>query len=374
MLSNTERRIINVIRENQAISRIEIVKKLKLSKPVVSIGVKRLLELGFVKEVEYNHTSKKFGRNRIGLSFIPECMYIIGLDIGGTKLKAIIGDLDGNIVRSVKFATKGINSKKLLIELIYDAIYKLKDGFGKTIIGIGIGIPGTLDVNRRIAKYMPAFDLRDVNLKEPLEKEFNLPIFIENDVTLDAYAEIRIGAGKEFKNLLLVSIGTGIGAGIVIDKKIYSGSTGKAGEIGNMVTDWGKEKRFIKNAFGPLENWFSGASLERKLIKLGIDNLEKGFRIMEKSEEIGNIIKEGIYHTGIAISNTILILNPEAVILKGGIGYNQYDKIMSYMMPLIKEIIPIEILENTQFKKGKIKEFGVAVGALFFTQNSILKI
>lgn len=374
MLNNTERRILNIIRENKSISRIEIVERLKLSKPVVSVHIKKLIELGFVRENKENHTSKKFGRRRIGLSFVPDCMYVIGIDIGGTKLEGIIGDLDGNIVRSLKYSTRGITTQKELEGLLTKTVAKLKDKFLKNIIGIGIGVPGTVEPDLGVVKYMPAFGLRNVNLKVFLEDKFGLPVYIENDVTLDAYAESRIGTGRDYKNIFLVSIGTGIGSGIIIEKKIYRGSRGTAGEIGNIITDWSIDKKFFPLSFGPLEEWFSGASLEKKFSVLGIQDIKKGFELMEERKDVASIIKKGIEHIGVALSDIIYLLNPEVVIVKGGIGYNQYDRIMAYMLPVIKKIVFPEILEGVRFERGKIKEFGVAIGALFFVQKSILKI
>ena len=374
MLNNTERQIINIIRENKSISRIEIVEKLKLSKPVVSVHIKRLMELGFVRENKENHTSKKFGRRRIGLSFVPDCMYVIGIDIGGTKLEGIIGDLDGNIVRSLRYSTRNITTQRELEELLIKTITKLKEKFNKNIIGIGIGVPGTVEPGPGIVKYMPAFELRNVNLKTFLEDKFGLPVYIENDVTLDTYAESRIGTGRDYKNIFLISIGTGIGSGIIIEKEIYRGSRGTAGEIGNMVTDWSVDKKFFPLSFGPLEEWFSGASLEKKFKGLGIQDVKEGFELMDERRDVASIIKRGIEHIGVALSDIIYLLNPEVVIIKGGIGYNQYDRIMTYMLPIIKKIVFPDILEGVRFEKGKIKEFGVAIGALFFVQNNILQI
>ncbi len=370
MLNNTERNIIEIVRKNRGISRIEIVEILNLSKPVVSVNIKKLIDLGFIREIEGNYTSKKFGRKRIGLSFVPDCMHLIGIDVGGTKIEGIVGDLDGNIVKSIKNSTRGIKNKDTFVELVKNTIKELKKDCKKKVAGIGIGIPGTLDVKTQKIKYMPAFDLSDVDLKTPLEKEFKIPVYIENDVTLDAYAESRIGAGKGYKNIVLISIGTGIGSGIIIDGTIYRGSTGKAGEVGNMITDWTEDQKFTGKAFGYLEQWFSGAKLEERFAPFGV---KEGFEATQDAK-LQAVIKEGITHLGLAISNTILILNPEIVILKGGIGYAQYEKIMSLVNPLLERVLPYEIIEDVKFAKGRFKEFGVAIGGVFFAQKNILQI
>lgn len=376
MLNNTERRIINVVRKHDLISRIEIVEKLGVSKPVVSINVKKLIEKGFIREVEnYKGPLKSFGRKRIGLSFIPNCMHVIGIDVGGTKLEGIIGDLDGNILKGVRYPTKDINNKEELLKTIYRAIEELMNASDKDILGIGIGVPGTVDAKNEVVEYMPAFKLEHVDLETPIEKRFNLPTFIENDVTLDAYAESRIGAGKNNKNLFLVSIGTGVGGGTIINGKIYTGANGKAGEIGEMITDWEREKNARgKSSFGPLELWFSGSSLEKRLSNLGVESVREGFALLGKDKRVTEMIKTGIEHLGVAISNLIFLLNPEVIIIKGGIGYNQFDRIMKFMMPIIKNIVPDGILDKIDFKRGEFNRFGVAIGGVFLVEKEVLRI
>ena len=109
------------------------------------------------------------------------------------------------------------------------------------VLGVGLGVPGTVDEVSGLIRHLPAFGLVDVDLRYDLEWRFRLPVIIGNDVTFGALGESWIGAAKELKNVILVSVGTGIGAGIVIDGKVYTGLRGNAGEIGEMVTDWSKE-------------------------------------------------------------------------------------------------------------------------------------
>ncbi len=376
MLNNTDRKIINMVRQHPLISRVEIVEKLKISKPIVSISVKKLMEKGLLKEEDSHKTpSKGFGRKRIGLSFVPDCINIIGIDIGGTKLEGIVGDLDGNIIHTVTYSTKNIKTKERLFNLIYRAIDELLHASKKDVLGIGIGVPGTVNTKNLTVEYMPAFELKNIDLKTPVEEKYGLPTFIENDVTLDVYAEHRIGAGRGKKNLFLVSIGTGVGGGIIINGDMYTGANGKAGELGEMITDWRKDKNTrTKTSFGALELWISGNSLEKKLSSMGIKSVKEGFELLEKNKDVEKVIKEGIEHLGVAISNIIFLFGLEVIIIKGGIGYNQFEKIMEYMLPVIEDVVPSEILCDVDFKKGVFGRFGVAIGGLFYVEKEVLKI
>ncbi|RKX48303.1 MAG: ROK family transcriptional regulator, partial [Thermotoga sp.] len=357
------------------ISRVDISRKTGLSKPVVSIVTSRLIKNGLIKEVGEGKSTKKTGRRPIMLSFVPDYMYVVGLDIGGTKLEGVLADLEGNIVDKIVAPTKDVHTEKDLYDLVSHSVKALIKGRKNKILGIGIGVPGTVDWKTGIINYMPAFELRNVNLKDYVQKKFDLTVLIENDVNLDALAESKIGAGKGFKYILMVSIGTGTGAGLILNGAIFRGSYGKAGEFGYIITDWEKEKLFSRDSFGYLEEWFSGQALERKFSEKGLgSNLKDIFDLLDKDKTVERIIKEGCEHLALAIANAIVLLNPEIVIIKGGIGYNQYEKIMAYTVPILEKVVPPEIFEDVSFRKGKLERFGVALGGVFLVIEEILKI
>ena len=375
MLSETERRILKLIKESGEISRVDISRKTGLSKPVVSIVTSKLIKNGLIREIGEGRSTKKTGRRPIMLSFVPDYMYVVGLDVGGTKLEGVLADLEGNIVNEVVIPTESIRTEKDLFNLVLYSVETLMKGREDKILGIGIGVPGTVDWKTGIINYMPAFELRNVNLKKYVQEKFNLTVLIENDVNLDALAESKIGAGKGFKYILLVSIGTGTGAGLILNGAIFRGSCGKAGEVGYIITDWEKEKFFSKDSFGYLEEWFSGQSLERKFSERGFErDLKDVFNLLNEDGEIEKIIREGCEHLALAIANAIVLLNPEIVIIKGGIGYNQYEKIMAYTVPILEKVVPPEIFEDVSFRKGKLERFGVALGGVFLVIEEILKI
>jgi len=163
--------------------------------------------------------------------------YAIGIDIGGTNTKIALVAKGGRIIERHEFSTKLCKDKSGLINIIADniSILKVKRSM---VSGIGIGAPGLVDTKRGIVHYLtniPGF--KDVNLKKELENKTGIKVSVDNDVNLMALAEAKFGAGRSAKSLFCVTLGTGVGGGIVINNEIYRGNTQSAGEIGHICID-----------------------------------------------------------------------------------------------------------------------------------------
>lgn len=360
MLGEVERRILQTIKDKGQISRVEISKILNISKPVVSQAVSRLIELGFVKETGKKESSSRGGRRPVLLSFVPESRYVVGVDVGGTKIDAVLTDLNGSILKKEHVVLPSDLDKEKLFEEIKRVMKPLLK-YDK-ILGIGIGIPGTVDENQLI-KRIPAFNITNWNLKKELESFAGYPVFIENNANLDAFAETRVGAGKGYRCVFLISIGWGIGSGIVYEGRIFRGARGKAGEFGHMITDWTVDKTVVpEKGFGHLEEWFSGYSLKKKFRK----PIETVFE--QNPEEL----REGLEHLGVAIANITVILDPDVVIIKGGIGFHQFDRIAPIVKSIVERTVPKDILEDIVIKRGEIEEYGVAIGGALYVIENVL--
>lgn len=363
MLNDLEKLILRIIKERKSISRIEISRALGVNKPVVSLVVNKLINLGYVKETGKKEYTLKGGRKPILLSFVPDNKFVIGVDIGGTKIEVILTDLNGNILERECYFLQGTEGKEELLSSLINLIQPFITRVGKEkVLGIGIGIPGTVDENF-VVKRLPAFRMVDWKAKSELEKIFELPVFIENNANLDALAESKLGAGRGHKCILLISIGWGIGAGIVYDGKIFRGARGKAGEFGHIITDWEKEKTSTpKIGFGRLESWFSGLALAEKYKK----------SIQLVFEENFEDLVEKIEHLGIAIANAVVLLNPDVIIIKGGIGLNQFERIVPVIKRVLNDVVPKDLLEDVNLKKGEIVESGVSIGGVLLTIEKTL--
>jgi len=163
----------------------------------------------------------------------------IGVDLGGTTVKAGVVSADGKILYQNKFDSSAGGARSTVIAQIEASIRDAADhSNGAPIGGIGLGSPGMVDDNG-VVKAPPNFsDFDNVPLQAILANRFNLPVRVENDANAAAIAESRFGSGRKFPNFLFVIWGTGVGGGIILDRKIYRGPFGGAGEIGHVCIDY----------------------------------------------------------------------------------------------------------------------------------------
>jgi glucokinase len=249
----------------------------------------------------------------------------IGIDLGGTNLRVALVTRDGEIIRKEKEPTS---------EKILDSLFRLSDSiFSEDIAGIGLGVAGLVDREGgkiTISPNIPA--IVGINLAKEIRERFRVPVFIENDANAAALGEKWIGAGKEFSDFVLFTLGTGIGGGIIKDTKLLD----VAAEIGHMTINADGEKCHCGNS-GCLEAYASVRAILSKVISA----LEKGRESMLKQFHNGNFYKlsaEDIYRTalegdslarevlkeagrylGIGIANIVNVMSPEAIILAGGL-------------------------------------------------------
>jgi glucokinase len=156
---------------------------------------------------------------------------LISVDLGGTNLR--IGRVQGNAVMARHArAVPATNNEQIVLNELIDGIEKL---FDKDISGIGIGVPSVVDVDRGIVytvQNIPSW--KEVHLKEILEKKFQVPVHVNNDANCFALGEFHFGKGRGYKNLVGIAVGTGLGAGVILDGRLYSGTNCGAGEIGTI--------------------------------------------------------------------------------------------------------------------------------------------
>jgi glucokinase len=269
----------------------------------------------------------------------------IGIDIGGTNTKYVLAQEDGTVLSSYKKSTPISSDKKKTIEelmvdnlkefLSTNSAKKVIDGVSdsSSIAGIGIGIAGLIDRKSGNIIHSPNISaLNGVALKDIFEKEFSLPVVIENDANIYAYGEKWVGAGKGYANFAVITLGTGLGGGLIYNGELYEGPM----EIGHMVIV--PSGRYCTcGSCGCLESYASG----RAIVDSVVTALEKGTESLLSKCCDGNIYKitpEIVYQTalegdnlsreafrdlgpflGIGISNLMNILDLEAVIIGGGL-------------------------------------------------------
>jgi glucokinase len=311
-----------------------------------------------------------------------EKKYSIGVDLGGTNIVSAIVNCQGKIVNSFKVPTLVQRGKeatiKRIIETIHENIIQSTIALDD-IIGIGIGAPGPLDIKRGIINFAPNLPgWIDVPLKKKLENEFNIKVVLENDANAAAWGERCFGAGQGVNNLVCFTLGTGIGGGIIIDGKIYHGNNYGAAELGHMTVNKDGPRCNCGN-YGCLEAYSSATGIKNRIknrIKEGIkseflnfddDNLFESLRLKSifeaarKGDRLtSDIVEEAISYLGIAIANIANILNPEMVVLVGGIT-NEGDKLL---IPLRKEVKKRAFYSNYKSLKIVIGKLAGNAGVL----------
>jgi glucokinase len=344
--------VLSLIVKEKSISRAMISTRTNLSKSTVSSIVDELLSEDIIRERGEGLSTKLGGRKPIELVFNPSAGCIVGIDIGATKSIVVISDLAGKILSEEIVQRDKRHSSEFLDEIIRTAKQMAANlGVEDKLIGVGVGIPGTTDIDSGIARFVPKLDWVDYPIRDVLQKEFGLDVFIDNDVNMAVYGEKWLGVGKAYNNFVFISIGDGIGSGIIIDNKIYRGHNFTAGEVGYLVLskDALKTERYTPDAYGYFESVASGSAIERKIGISCKEVFEKASRNDLKCIEAVNEMTE---YLSMGIANIVSVLSPQAVIIGGGVSKAglglllSIRKEVSRLTPIKSEIVLSELGEN----------------------------
>jgi glucokinase len=265
-----------------------------------------------------------------------------GLDLGGTKIQAVLLDEEGNVVSQCRRATPQTGGPPAIIEELFATLReaaKLSQLEASAIAGIGVGAPGAVDPEAGVllhAGNLPGWE-GPYPLAGALSKKAKVPVFLGNDVQVAVAAEARMGAGRPYRSLLGVWWGTGVGGGIYLDGRRWTGR-GAAGEIGHIVVRRGGA-RCSCGRRGCMEAYAGRASMESRARKLmargektrlfeimeekGKDRLTSGVWMRALKEEDGvaeRLIARAIRMLGAGIASAVNLLDVEAVIIGGGLG------------------------------------------------------
>ena len=257
--------------------------------------------------------------------------YIIGVDLGGTNIRAGLV-LCNKVIKKVEVKTEPDKEKTIVIKNLVNAISRVMT---KNVAGIGIGSPGPLDYRKGLIIRTKNIPIEKVNLKKILEKKFNVPVFVDNDANCFALGEAVYGAGKKFDAVVGLTLGTGVGGGIIIEKKIFHGRN-DAGELGHTTINFNGIKCNCGN-IGCLEEYVSTRGIMRlaKGLKaktpLDVYNLA-----LKGNKKAINVFEKMGFYLGIAVANFVNIFDPDVVIIGGGIS-NAWKFFSKSMKKIVEE-------------------------------------
>lgn len=233
--------ILNCVREAGPLARVQIAQQTNLSRTTVSNIIDTLLQEGFVREGDLLDAAPAGGRRAMLVHFNADAGHILGVDVGRTHLAMLITNLEAEIVarRSGPFEMEQ-GPEVCLPQLIAELRAFVEDSGipWDHIVGIGLGIPGPLDMQQHKLSSppgMPSWD--NVDVWQAIRQAFNVPLYLDNDANMGALSESRCGAAIGSNYLAYVKVGTGIGAGLIFNDRIYRGQGGSAGELGHVTLD-----------------------------------------------------------------------------------------------------------------------------------------
>jgi glucokinase len=263
-----------------------------------------------------------------------EPVYVAGVDLGGTNLRLALADLSGTIVTRWSSSTVGLRGPEAVVQLVCTGVKSMLHEIAApldALRSVAIGVPGITDVDNGIviaASYLIGW--KDVPLRTLVEKELNVTAFVDNDVNMAAIGEQEFGSAKDARDFVFLGIGTGIGAGIVLNGKLYRGSSWAAGEIGYMLVPGAAELPARSDEPGALESMIGGEGIKaqwQKLWRVDGTALPSQFNATEIFDRAvdGNthaqvLLRQSATMLAQAIYNISLVLNCPLFVLGGTVG------------------------------------------------------
>ena len=296
----------------------------------------------------------------------------LAIDIGGTKIASAIIEFSKNSYKIFDYQKiKTPQNKKEFIEAI-EKIIKSRLEKHK-IKKIGIVIPGQVNSKKGEIIFAPALVyLKGYQIRKVLENKFKLSVRVGRDMNCCALAENRFGVGRKYHNILVVTLSTGVGAGIIINDRVYCGENGSAGEIGHLTLIPNGIKCSCGNK-GCLEKYASGRALEREYFKLtGIKKtpleIEEEFKLNKRNNPARRVVDQASKMLGIGLTSVINILNPGVIVVIGGIS--RMDGILDKAQKEIEKnaFIPAR---KTKIIRSKLGDKGVLIGAAMLEDNDL---
>lgn len=344
--------ILNCLRETSPLSRAQLAEITGLNKTTVSSLVRELIAQHFVREIGFD--SSGGGRPAVMLELNPDAGCIIGMEIGVDFILAILTDFTAQVLWQRREDTDRAEGQETILTKALGIVRQavaMGESTHNPFLGIGVGVPGLVDVSSGTLLFAPNLRWRDVPLRDIFFQELDAPVFVDNDANVAAMGEKYFGAAQRSQDFVYLGAGVGLGGGIVLDGQPYRGSGGYAGEVGHMtmVSDGERCNCGNRGCWETLVSQTAVVNRVRRDVEAGnasrVSQLVKGQPertsvpiIVQAAEEGDAVARQALEETGvylgIGIANLINAFNPELVIL-GGVMSLASD----YLLPAIKRTI-----------------------------------
>ena len=328
--------LVDLIRfAGRGVARTDIAQELGLTRASVTMIINDLIESGIILEMESRST--RSGRPPVVLDINPKCGLAAAIDMGATHIRVAVGDFSAQILEEAEEPFRIADGPEQCLEEGDRALRSVLEKRGLKISdlsAIGLGVPGPVitDTGMVMAPpIMPGWDRFPI--RATLENRWKVPLALNNDANFGAVGEWVFGAGRGEKNIAFIKVGSGIGAGLIINRQVFGGTTGSAGEIGHLTIDENGPLCSCGN-HGCLEAFAGGHAIElqaKKLVESGkrtlLSDVNQAITVREVAEAArrGDLAAQEILHRsgtfiGIAVAGLINLVNPSVVIVGGGVA------------------------------------------------------
>ncbi len=382
MRARHSRLILNILWTERGISRADLSRRTSLSRSTISAIVNELLDTGLVREAHSGVSTG--GRRPIMLEFQDEANSIVGIELGATHVSCVLTDLRCRVKARWSTSLPVRDQPELALEQMVSGVHAVLKGGAvqpSQLLGIGVAVPSPVD-STRPGELLPLIvpKWQGYNISAHLEKRFSRPVFIDNDANLGALAELWWVAGPSVKNLAYIKVATGIGAGLIIDGRVFRGSAGIAGEIGHTAID-SSGARCTCGLNGCLTT-FIGTQF---LLERAADHVRASGSPRPAPRTLDELVDAAlagepyavdlIRYTGrrlaIGVANMLNLLNPDTVVLGGGIT-RAGDLLIGAVRETVGKMSLVESISHADIRLSALDEWGIAVGAATLVLESAL--
>lgn len=349
--------LLNEIIRSYPISRAKLSEVTGLNKSTVSAQIGALLNEELIFEIGQGDSSG--GRRPVMLVFNQQAGFTIGVDLGVKAINAVLTDLKGNVVESL--TTEWVEADQEAepkVRAAIDALLGKMPSSPYGLIGIGVSVPGLINREQQVI-FVPNLRPDVTSLKQDLENRYDVPVNLENEANAGAYGERRFGAGKDHEEMVFVSLGTGVGTGIILHGELYRGEDGFAGEFGHMSIEYNGPKCTCGNR-GCWELYASEKVLwDKYLPGHTVDTLQRSLQANEAS--VLNELQKWCFYVGVGLNTVLNVYNPKAIIIQSRV-IESHPMVLNMIRTAISSRVYAQADHSFELIPSKLSDHASAIG------------
>jgi predicted NBD/HSP70 family sugar kinase len=367
--------VLNAVKNHGPISRTDLAQLTGLSPASISNISSALIQTGLIFEKESGDSSG--GRKPVLLALDPRGGYVIGIKLTEFQVSATLTDLEATVILN-RSAAMDSKDPQVILEylsaMVQDIIASQHIPQGK-LLGIGLGLAGIISTQEGVLRYSPVFGWRNLPIGQILKDKLNVPVYLDNDVNTLTITEQLFGAGRGTDNFLIVTVGRGVGLGIVVNGRIYHGFQGGAGEFGHTVCD---EQGPLCDCgkHGCLETYVADPFLlqaANRILPQPAGDIEEVIRLAKQGQsDLQTIFTIAGRKLGQGIANLINVLNPQLIIISGE-GVRAGDLLFDPMRSAIRTNTIEGLADDTRIQIDSWEDFAWARGAASLVLQELFK-